>query len=67
MTQEHKVNSLIQYFSQQPELKTELHYDTPFQLLVAVVLSAQCADKRVNSQTISYPNNKTKVYQIYLV
>ncbi len=28
--------------------ETELHYETPFQLLVAVVLSAQCTDKRVN-------------------
>jgi endonuclease-3 len=32
---------------------TELHYGTPFQLLVAVVLSAQCTDKRVNSVTPS--------------
>lgn len=51
MTQEQKVNALIQYFSDQPEVRTELHYDTPFQLLVAVVLSAQCTDKRVNSIT----------------
>lgn len=51
MMQEQKVHALIQYFSQQPEVKTELHYDTPFQLLVAVVLSAQCTDKRVNSIT----------------
>ena len=28
--------------------ETELHYDDPFQLLVAVILSAQCTDKRVN-------------------
>lgn len=31
-----------------PEPATELHYKTPFELLVAVVLSAQCTDKRVN-------------------
>ena len=31
--------------------ETELHYSTPFQLLVAVVLSAQCTDKRVNMVT----------------
>lgn len=31
-----------------PVAETELHYETPFQLLVAVVLSAQCTDKRVN-------------------
>ncbi len=34
-----------------PEPKTELHYDTPFQLLVAVVLSAQATDKGVNRAT----------------
>ena len=40
------------YFRQaMPEAKTELHYDNPFQLLVAVVLSAQCTDKRVNMVT----------------
>lgn len=31
-----------------PEPKTELHYDSPFHLLLAVILSAQCTDKRVN-------------------
>ncbi len=34
-----------------PEPKTELHYDTPFHLLLAVILSAQCTDKRVNMVT----------------
>ena len=34
-----------------PNADTELHYETPFQLLVAVVLSAQCTDKRVNIVT----------------
>lgn len=34
-----------------PAPKSELHYDSPFQLLVAVVLSAQCTDKRVNMVT----------------
>ena len=34
-----------------PDAQTELHYDTPFQLLVAVILSAQCTDKRVNIVT----------------
>jgi len=34
-----------------PEAETELHYDSPFQLLVAVILSAQCTDKRVNIVT----------------
>lgn len=34
-----------------PVAETELHYETPFQLLVAVILSAQCTDKRVNMVT----------------
>ncbi|MDE6120429.1 MAG: endonuclease III [Muribaculaceae bacterium] len=34
-----------------PEPRTELHYDNPYQLLVAVILSAQCTDKRVNMIT----------------
>lgn len=33
------------------EPKTELHYDSPFHLLIAVILSAQCTDKRVNLYT----------------
>ena len=40
---------LIAYFLEHsPEAETELIYDDPFQLLVAVILSAQCTDKRVN-------------------
>lgn len=34
-----------------PDPKTELHYDSPFHLLLAVILSAQCTDKRVNMVT----------------
>jgi endonuclease-3 len=34
-----------------PEAETELHYENPYQLLVAVILSAQCTDKRVNIVT----------------
>lgn len=34
-----------------PYAESELHYDSPFQLLVAVMLSAQCTDKRVNQVT----------------
>lgn len=43
---------IIDYFSKHiPEAETELIYDNPFQLLVAVILSAQCTDKRVNQTT----------------
>ena len=42
----------LAYFQEaMPAAKTELHYGTPFQLLVAVVLSAQCTDRRVNMVT----------------
>lgn len=42
----------IAYFKQAiPVAETELHYDNPFQLLIAVILSAQCTDKRVNMIT----------------
>lgn len=34
-----------------PVAQTELHYENPFQLLVAVILSAQCTDKRINMVT----------------
>ena len=42
----------IEYFStNMPNAKTELKYSNPFELLVAVILSAQCTDKRVNETT----------------
>ena len=43
---------VIEYFSEHnPDAVSELHYQNPFQLIVAVVLSAQCTDKRVNMVT----------------
>lgn len=43
---------MIAWFEENmPDPKTELHYSTPFELLVAVILSAQCTDKRVNMVT----------------
>ena len=42
----------VEYFSKnQPNPVTELHYGNPFELLVAVILSAQCTDKRINQVT----------------
>ena len=42
----------IAYFKEaMPVAETELDYDTPFGLLVAVILAAQCTDKRVNMLT----------------
>lgn len=52
MTQKERYQFIINYFQiNQPEAETELLYDNPFQLLVAVILSAQCTDKRVNLVT----------------
>jgi endonuclease III len=44
--------TVMAYFQEHiPEAETELIYDDPYQLLVAVILSAQCTDKRVNLTT----------------
>lgn len=52
MTRKERYESFIEYFSiNQPEVETELHYSNSFELLVAVVLSAQCTDKRINIVT----------------
>lgn len=52
MTKKEKYKFVIDYFKEySPEPETELVYDTPYQLLVAVILSAQCTDKRVNMTT----------------
>ncbi len=52
MTQKERYQFVINYFLQHaPDAETELIYDNPFQLLVAVILSAQCTDKRVNMTT----------------
>ncbi len=43
---------VINYFLEHaPNAETELIYDSPFQLLIAVILSAQCTDKRINATT----------------
>lgn len=45
-------NKVIEYFEKaMPVAETELHYSNPFELLIAVILSAQCTDKRVNMIT----------------
>ena len=52
MTLKERYNSIIGWFAaNQPVAQTELHYQNPFQLLVAVILSAQCTDRRVNLVT----------------
>ncbi|MEP7164879.1 MAG: endonuclease III [Ferruginibacter sp.] len=52
MTKKERYQFVITYFLEHaPEAETELLYDKPFELLVAVILSAQCTDKRVNMTT----------------
>jgi endonuclease-3 len=52
MTKKQRYEYVIDFFQTHiPEAETELFYDDPFQLLVAVILSAQCTDKRVNETT----------------
>ena len=47
-----KYDAFVAYFSEHmPVAESELHYKDPYQLLVAVILSAQCTDKRVNMTT----------------
>ena len=52
MTIKERYEGILDYFSEaQPNPETELQHNNPFQLLVAVMLSAQCTDKRVNIVT----------------
>ena len=52
MTKKERYDAVIAYFSEaMPAAETELRYANTFQLLVAVMLSAQCTDKRVNMVT----------------
>jgi endonuclease-3 len=52
MNKKERYSGILQYFAQHhPQAETELAYSNPFELLVAVILSAQCTDKRVNMTT----------------
>lgn len=52
MTTKARFEHILAWFAENmPMAESELHYDNPFQLLVAVMLSAQCTDKRVNMVT----------------
>jgi len=52
MTRKERFQFVLEYFQQHaPHAETELIYDTVYQLLVSVILSAQCTDKRVNMTT----------------
>ena len=67
MTKKKRFEYVLDYFSRTiPEPETELIYDNPYQLLVSVILSAQCTDKRVNLTTPAFfekypdPNSLSK-------
>ncbi len=52
MTKKERYSKVLDWFAvNMPVVDTELHYDSPFHLLIAVILSAQCTDKRVNIVT----------------
>jgi len=52
MTTKERFIKMIEWFSlHMPVAETELHYGDPYELIVAVILSAQCTDKRVNMIT----------------
>ena len=64
MTRKERYDYVLQYFRKEmPDVETELTYGSTFQLLVAVILSAQCTDKRINEVTPAlfcrYPDAKT--------
>jgi endonuclease-3 len=55
MTRKQRFDYVIGWFSKHaPEAETELIFDNPYQLLVSVILSAQCTDKRVNQTTPAF-------------
>lgn len=63
MLKKERYQHFISHFeTKQPHAETELHYNNPYQLLVAVILSAQCTDKRINQVTPAlfqrFPNAK---------
>ncbi len=74
MTLQQRYDRILEWFRrEQGDVDTELNFSTTFQLLVAVVLSAQCTDKRVNMVTpelfAAYPDAKAMAeaeeYEVY--
>ena len=64
MNRKQRYEYVLRYFREQmPEVQTELEFGSVFQLLVAVILSAQCTDKRINQVTPElfrhFPDAKT--------
>ena len=65
MTKKERFAFVLKYFEEHaPNAETELIYDNPYQLLVAVILSAQCTDKRVNMTTPAIFERYPDVYAL---
>jgi len=65
MTRKDRYQFVLDYFQQHtPDAETELLYDNPYELLVAVILSAQCTDKRVNLTTPDIFRRYPDVYKL---
>lgn len=65
MTKKERYQHVIAYFeAHAPEAETELVYSNPYELLVAVILSAQCTDKRVNLTTPALFKRFPTVYDL---
>jgi len=65
MTKKERFAFVLHYFEEHaPNAETELIYDNPYQLLVAVILSAQCTDKRVNMTTPAIFEKYPDVYAL---
>ena len=76
ITQKERYKAVIEYFQKErPTAKSELNYNNPFELLVAVILSAQCTDVRVNMITPNlfklYPSaielSKASIEDVYQI
>ncbi len=65
MTKKERYKKVIDWFKENmPIAETELHYNSPYELLVAVILSAQCTDKRVNIITVDFFDRFPDAYQL---
>ena len=61
MTTKERYKQIIAWFTENmPVAESELHYNNPFELLVAVILSAQCTDKRVNMTSQRFLHNSLR-------
>ena len=55
MRKKERYEKILAWFREnRPIAETELHYNNPYELLIAVILSAQCTDKRVNMTTPAF-------------